>query len=153
VANGAVATLFNVTCMASPYPQLLSALPQIALKFPIPTTNTVAATDAFLSGHHFFTDKTTPEFNLNTDKHQWGLAQLKKDSQTNAPNPAQDVPWLKLVTKTAEGCSIAEVYRVDTAGGVAPATCAGQAPDIEVQYAATYYMYSKPDGGATYPSS
>jgi hypothetical protein len=139
--------------MAAPYPQLLASMPQIALRFPIPTTNTVAATEAFLSGHHFFADKTTPEFDLNTEKHQWGTVQLKKDSAQSAPNPAKDVPWLKLTAKTVDGCSIAEVYRVNTAGGVAPATCKDQPASFEVQYAASYWMWSNPNEAAGYPST
>lgn len=78
----------------------------------------------------------------------------KKDSATPAPNAAKDVPWLKLSTKSADGCSIAEVYRVDTSGGVAPATCEGQAPAFQIQYAANYWMYSNPGGvPGAYPST
>lgn len=38
--------------------------------------------------------------------------------------------------------SLQQVYRTLTAGGSAPATCEGQEPTIEVQYAAIYYFYS-----------
>lgn len=45
------------------------------------------------------------------------------------------VAWLKLVTKAAATGNLQEVYRVNTAGGKPPATCAGSAATLEVQYA------------------
>jgi Protein of unknown function (DUF3455) len=100
-------------------------------------------TDAFLSGYHYFMDKTTPFFNLNTAQHSWGTAACAKSNSTAAPNPAQGVPWLKLTVEIADGCSLSEVYRVNTVGGVAPANCAGQPAAIQVDYAAEYWMFSK----------
>jgi hypothetical protein len=141
VAAGALATLFNATCMSAPFPQIVSMLPTIALKFPVPSSQ------LFLSGHHFFSDSTTPTFSLTTPEHNWGSVWTKKNAAAAAPNPATDVPWLKLTAKTATGCTISEVYRVDTAGGVAPPTCEGQPKNVEVQYAAVYWMYSKPAQG------
>ncbi|KAF2673690.1 hypothetical protein BT63DRAFT_467260 [Microthyrium microscopicum] len=140
-ANGAIASLFNATCMAAPYPQLLSAMPGIALNFAVPDS-TVAET--FLSGHHLFLDKTTPFFNLDTDSHQWGTVSMSKTNSANAPNAAKDVAWLKLTAKDTTGTTISEVYRVNTAGGQPPATCAGMPANFEVQYSAVYWMWAKP---------
>jgi hypothetical protein len=142
VQVGALATLFNATCLAAESPALLNMLPGIALEFPVPDAADAAA-DAFLSGHHYFTDKTTPFFDLDTAQHSWGTAACAKANASAAPNPAEDVPWLKLTVKSADGCTLSEIYRVHTAGGVAPANCAGQPATVLVDYAAEYWMFSK----------
>jgi hypothetical protein len=145
VAAGAVATLFNVTCLAGPYPGLLSLMPNIALKFPTPDpANVLSPGNIFLSGHHYFTDLTTPFFDLNTAAHTWGSVGCKKANATDAPNKAKDVPWLKLTSKSRDGCTISEVYRLNTAGGQPPATCKGMGKTFEVQYAAEYWMWDNP---------
>src|ERR1700753_1303994 len=59
VQVGALASLFNATCVAGQFPQLLSMLPGIAYNFPVPDS-TVGAGNVFLSGHHYFTNATTP---------------------------------------------------------------------------------------------
>jgi hypothetical protein len=142
VQVGALASLFNATCLAAESPALLSMLPGIALEWPVPAADDAAA-DAFLSGHHYFLDKTTPFFDLDTSAHSWGTAACAKTNSSAGPNPAANVPWLMLTVKSADGCTLSEIYRVNTAGGVAPANCAGQPAMIEVNYAAEYWMYSK----------
>jgi hypothetical protein len=142
VQVGALASLFNATCLAAESPGLLAMLPGIALAWPVPSS-TDPAGDAFLSGHHYFTDKTTPFFNLDTAQHTWGTAACSKTNSTAAPNPAKDVPWLMLSVKSADGCTLSQIYRVNTAGGVAPANCAGQPSTVLVDYAAEYWMFSK----------
>jgi hypothetical protein len=147
-AIGAVATLFNVTCMAGPYTSLLDVLPSIALKFPVPDANAVLSpANLFLSGHHYFTNATTPFFNLNTAGHNWGLMGCSKLNATNAPKTDTDVPNLKLATKTRDGCAISEVYRLNTAGGQPPKTCSGMPKSFEVQYAAEYWFWNNPKLG------
>ena len=59
--------------------------------------------------------------------------------------------WLKLAVPTTgaaaaaaatDSSKIREVYRVDTAGGVAPSTCEGVTGGlVTVEYAAVYYFY------------
>lgn len=59
------------------------------------------------------------------------------------------MPWLKLQTQNPNGDvrpednkgGVREVYRVNTAGGAAPATCVGQKAAFEVQYAAEYWFF------------
>lgn len=149
VAAGAVATLFNVTCLAGPYPQLLALLPDIALKFSTPDpASAMSPANLFLSGHHFFPDPTTPFFNLNTNAHQWGTVGCKKANATDAPQKSTDVPWLKLSSKARDGCTISEVYRLNTKGGQAPATCKGKESAFTVEYAAEYWFWSNPDAPA-----
>ncbi|GAM86398.1 hypothetical protein ANO11243_044120 [Dothideomycetidae sp. 11243] len=157
-AFGALASLFNVTCVDVDSPGLVAQLPGIALNLPIPFTPAVdhAAENFFdYSGAHFFLDNTTPYFNLNTATHQYGSGAFKKLAASNAPagsivgphnkgNGA--VPWLKLTADTAyadyTSQTLKEVYRLNTAGGSPPPTCAGQQPKIFVPYSAEYWFYS-----------
>ncbi|KAF9638862.1 hypothetical protein BFW01_g9759 [Lasiodiplodia theobromae] len=154
-AKGAVATLFNATCQAARTPDLLYDTPSIALAYDIPSAQTaLAAYDILLSGHHFFTDDTTPFFDLDTDQHSYGTVACKKDSAANAPalnssssvksNYAAgtqgtdngDVPWLKLdAVQDSTGYTWKEVYRLNTAGGQPPKTCEGIDGDFTVETA------------------
>lgn len=145
VQVGALASLFNATCLVAPYPQLLSTIPGIALEFPIPdSSDTNSPANILLSGHHYFTDSTTAFFNLNTTLHDWGSVACKKSNSSSSPDPTMDVPWLKLTSKSAAGCTISEVYRLNTAGGIPPATCDGQPAHIQVQYSAEYWFWARP---------
>lgn len=58
-----------------------------------------------------------------------------RDNQGNGA-----VDWLKLTKKKAAP-GLEEVYRMITAGGNPPKTCAEQEKDFEVEYAAEYYFY------------
>ena len=145
VQVGAMASLFNATCLAAPYPQLLTVIPGIAVKYPVPTSSdTSSVANVFLSGYHFFVDATTPFFDLDTSMHQWGTAACKKNNSSPAPDASADVPWLKLVAKSSNGCTIQEVYRLNTVGGQPPATCDGQNATINVPYAAEYWFWATP---------
>lgn len=53
------------------------------------------------------------------------------------------MPWLKLTARSGATGNLEEVYRVNTAGGNPPATCAGMPATFEVQYAAEYWFYQK----------
>ncbi|KAI1111755.1 hypothetical protein F5Y14DRAFT_464336 [Nemania sp. NC0429] len=159
VANGAVATLFNASCVASTYPDVLHILPRLALLFDLPAASKGASafsskmgpTDLLVSGKHFFTNATTPFFNLDTDRYRIGEAPCSKLNASNAPSDAPKgrkgeaaVPWLRLAANPGATGGIQEVYRVETAGGSAPATCAGQPAAFEVQYAAEYWFFASP---------
>ncbi|KAI1812237.1 hypothetical protein GGS20DRAFT_558990 [Poronia punctata] len=164
VAAGAVATLFNASCVASTYPDLLHVIPRLALYFDLDLGASVDALNAQLnrvtrlgptnldvSGKHFFTNATTPFFNLDTSRHRIGEAPCSKTNATDAPEDApkgrngeKAVPWLRLATNeqgTTGG--IHEVYRVQTVGGSAPETCEGQPEAFTVQYAAEYWFYAE----------
>jgi len=156
VAVGAVATLFNSTCMAATNNPLFTTFPATALALALPAPDSRANNNnpmfAYMSGHHYFTDNSTPYFNLDTAEFTYGQGAFKKLNGTAAPADADKgqigqaygaVPWLKLASKTADGCTFQEVYRVNTAGGNPPATCAGQAANIEIQYSAEYWFYAK----------
>ena len=145
VPVGALATLFNATCLIAPYPQLLNTVPDIALQFPVPNSSDAnSPANLLLSGHHYFTDSTTALFNLNTTLHDWGSVVCKRSNISSSPDPSTDVAWLKLTSKSSFGCTISEVYRLNTAGGQPPTTCAGQQAKIQVQYAAEYWFWARP---------
>lgn len=153
VAVGAVATLFNASCTAADQPALMAKLPGIALNLPVPTmTETSSPVTQSVLGHHFFTDSTTAFFDLDTLLHSYGRGAFKKVNATAAPTGATDgqfgtghgsVAWLKLDMKTpGTDQGFQEVYRLNTAGGNPPASCAGSPAAFEVQYAAEYWFYS-----------
>jgi hypothetical protein len=115
----------------------------IALDYDIPTGP--LANDR-LSGHHEFTEKGIPFFNLVTDRVNFGQVHVNVTSKMPAPKSASkgpnnlgSVPWLKLVHLDGD---YQEVYRINTAGGVAPKTCEGVQGDFSVQYAAEYWFYA-----------
>jgi hypothetical protein len=103
----------------------------------------MAPSNLVVSGIHYFVTATTPFFNLDTTTAKLGQAQCSKNATVSAPADAPKgqggeaaVPWLKLVTKTGATGDLQEIYRLETAGGSAPATCAGMAAAFEVQYSA-----------------
>jgi hypothetical protein len=157
VAIGAVASLYNASCIAANYPDILSALPSLALQYPLPPSpsSTLTPANIDLSGHHYFITDTTPVFNLNasTDPaQQLGLVVSSKAAMSNAPANAIKgqngvgngaVAWLYLNTTSATQGDVRAVYRVNTAGGNPPKTCEGSDAVFSVQYAAEYWFYSK----------
>lgn len=142
VANGAIATLFNATCSVVRAPSVLNDITVHALDLPIPTSETALR---LTSGHHEFTVANAPFFNLNTDAHKYGTIIAKKNATSDPPSTASkgvnglgSVSWLKL---TAVEGDFKEVYRLNTAGGVAPKTCQGQNADFTIEYAAEYWFF------------
>jgi hypothetical protein len=146
VSIGAIATLFNASCVASTYPDLLTVLPNVALQFNLTSNDQPTLSPSYLaiSGHHFFSNATTPAFDLNTPASSLGFAPCMKNNTVPAPSGAPagqggqghgSVAWLKLVTRDGATGNLEEVYRVNTAGGNPPATCAGMPAIFEVQYA------------------
>jgi hypothetical protein len=116
----------------------------LALHYAIPKGNEAAQR---LSGHHEFTEKKVPLFKLQTDDVNYGYVQALPDViKSAAPKDASlgsnglgSVPWLKL--NAVEG-DYKEVYRVHTAGGVAPKTCEGIEGSFTVEYSAQYWFYA-----------
>ncbi|KAI9889894.1 MAG: hypothetical protein M1814_004729 [Vezdaea aestivalis] len=141
LATGAIATLYNASCTAANYPDLLAVMPKLSLQFTNPTGDKpLQPANLFYAGEHYFRDATTPAFEL----HQFGCAFVGKNASTPAPSDAQAgpggkgygaVPWLKLSAK-AGGSGAKEIYRVNTAGGSPPPTCQGMSSSFTVEYAA-----------------
>jgi len=151
---GALATLFNASCVAAGYSDVLATLPKVALVFNLTDVNqkTLAASNLVISGHHYFTNPTTPFFNLDTAAMTLGEGNFSKNNTSPAPAGSVvgqnnvgygAVPWLKLITKAGSTGNLQEVYRLNTAGGAAPATCAGiTGTTFEIQYSAEYWFWA-----------
>jgi len=151
VAIGAMATLFNASCVAATFPQVLTTLPNFALQYDLNANEALPnVANLLVSGHHFFTTVTTPFFNLDTASMDLGEAQCSKNNTVNAPADAPKgqggvgngaVAWLKLLTKVGSTGNLEEIYRLNTAGGNPPATCVGMPAAFEVQYSAEYWFW------------
>ena len=150
VAVGAVANLYNATCIAGSFSDMITMLPNIAYRIPLPNSDSdrLPPANLDLMGHHFF-DGSTPVFNLDTTAtHQYGIARTKKEAQVDAPSNAFQgnngaVAWLYLSATSGTVGDYSGVYRVDTAAGSPPKTCKDMPSEFTVQYAANYYFYGK----------
>ncbi|GIJ83607.1 hypothetical protein Asppvi_002432 [Aspergillus pseudoviridinutans] len=150
VAIGALASLYNATCVAASYPDMLNMLPNIAYNLQLPTNSwaTLPYANLNLLGHHFF-EASIPVFNLDTtSQRQYGIAFTKKKAELAAPSSAVQgangaVAWLYLTATNGTVGDYESVYRVDTAGGSPPKTCENQESVVTVQYAANYYFFGK----------
>jgi hypothetical protein len=138
-ASGAVATLFDVTCMASMYPDITSRIPGMAVHFNLDGKNRLGPKVLPVSGHHYFTAQGVPYFDLG----DVGQAPCAKNSSASAPETASVGPggepavsWLRLLAVDGATEGIQEIFRVSTAGGSPPATCKGMPSHFEVEYAA-----------------
>jgi hypothetical protein len=98
-------------------------------------------------GTHLFASvngANTPTFAFDQLVQPYPMAQVGKLNETAAPTSACPgltnegaVKWLLLGdTKGLSHGGIDTVYRLETAGGAAPATCKGQPASFEVKYAA-----------------
>lgn len=148
-AAGAYAHLFDASCIASLYPDLLTRLPAMALRFNLSDPAQLGASPLAATGMHFFTDSTTPYFNLGDNEERGGEAWTSKEADAPAPSSAavgqkgeSAVAWLKLSTKGDTGGNMKEVFRVSTAGGSPPATCEGMEETFEVEYATVYWFWA-----------
>ncbi|KAF1939906.1 hypothetical protein EJ02DRAFT_242935 [Clathrospora elynae] len=147
-AIGAVASLFNATCDAARLNvQTLSEVTKLALNYAIPTS---PEAEKRLSGRHEFTELGIPLFKLKTDTVNYGQVQAKPDAiKSSAPKDASlgkngmgSVLWLRLTATTDANWDYKEVYRVHTAGGMAPKTCDGITGAFSVEYSAQYWFYA-----------
>ena len=156
-AVGALATLYNTTCMSCIAPSALQQLPPSALLLPTPKQNALLfPAQALASGHHYFTNSTTPTFNLHNGNTNYGIQFAKVNTKVPVPDAQQQpgpdgskaVPWLKLTSSNApqglpsDESGVKEIFRVNTAGGSAPTTCDGQPSSFQVQYAAEYWFWA-----------
>ncbi|PYI34300.1 hypothetical protein BP00DRAFT_484840 [Aspergillus indologenus CBS 114.80] len=168
-ATGAVATLYDVSCIAATPKnhghQFLHALPGFIRPIPqeILAFYAVLLSQSAIIGEHYFsapqssstsitaaaaaTAAAMPVFDLRPatfgkqgGRYESNWVKAKKVESVNAPGGGDgDVPWLKMVG--VEGSGIKEIYRVHTAGGMSPATCAAHEGEFGVEYAAEYWFY------------
>lgn len=160
---GAVANLYDASTILSMGPESAQTLMEqslTALTLSIGTTFGITP-DKFpgpLSmkqvGHHYFAAGSVPTFEVHGEKPSAQI-QCKKNGDVPAPsnsfagmNGEGAVDWLQLID-TLNGFSAGtaleggDVYRVETAGGMAPKTCESHSAGIEVPYAALYFLYGK----------
>lgn len=152
-AAGAVATLFNISCLASVSPELVTSVANMAIHFGVDEAShrALGPTPWPVSGVHYFSAPGVAYFNLNegTTAGKFGEAPCQKNASATAPVTAavgpegeKAVPWLKLNTIDGATDDIKEIYRVDTVGGSAPATCEGLDETFEVEYVAVYWFWA-----------
>jgi len=145
--NGAKATLYNVTSYLSQHQEAVPLLPTARLAL-YKVTGQCATESNILPalpvlGEHYFTAQGIPTFDLNQAQPSPLFLNAAKDGDIKAPNAA-NIDWLYLEyngTGTATG--LTSVYRVETAGGVAPSSCssAQSGKQTSIPYAAEYWFY------------
>ncbi|EME82542.1 uncharacterized protein MYCFIDRAFT_211078 [Pseudocercospora fijiensis CIRAD86] len=101
------------------------------------------------AGHHFF-DQVNGTQTPNFDISNFGdFLSGKKLGSADAPENAYEgsnglgaVDWLYLGDNgSGRTHGVGSVYRVETAGGVAPEVCGGEGFQLQVPYAAEYWFY------------
>ena len=162
VPIGAVATLFNATCIASSDQATLDYLTGLAYTTPLNSPSiSHGPASAYTSGHHYFTnDAKTATFNLHNAKEDYGITFSNKISTAPAAEyytaSAPAVAWLQLkvlgmplagslfIENQDQVGNVQNIYRVKTIGGSPPPTCDGQPSVVTVDYAAQYWFYHLP---------
>ncbi|KAI9765092.1 MAG: hypothetical protein M1840_007799 [Geoglossum simile] len=154
--NGALAILYDVSCIASKRPSLLHEISSAFLQLEDSTEYLAAAIlqttsgEKVVAGHHFFSNPTTPVFDFRINKGDTDVFFGKRVANVTAPESAVKgrdnvgngaVDWLKL--DAVSGTSgFKEGYRTVTAGGAPPATCKDKPATFSVPYATEYWFYS-----------
>ncbi|KAF3912475.1 hypothetical protein ABW20_dc0104648 [Dactylellina cionopaga] len=151
-ANGAVATLYDISCPVIDnvdFANLLTALfvqmnpnaQSNAIKMAANVFNT-----QFTVGFHYFKgDFATPAFEFSDQKKFFGavagkVSPIVGSDMGKKPDAYGAVPSLRLSARPGMGSSYSTIYRLHTAGGAAPTTCnwSGQK---QIPYAAQYWVY------------
>lgn len=123
VATGAVATLFDASCLAGSYPELLHQLPSALKNVSVDTlsflsvlTGQIASSKSgdLIEGKHYFNREGVPFFDLRFGgSKDWMMAESV--GKASAPSKAlasrsnvadHDVDWLKLVSKHGSGIKV-----------------------------------------------
>ncbi|KAH3938656.1 hypothetical protein HBH98_242930 [Parastagonospora nodorum] len=165
-AAGAVATLYDIGSKLSKDSTAklkISTISGLILSLSTHTKAVNAALELLgystVIGHHFFQsrdDISAPIFALDLlSEGPYPIADVLKIDAVDAPELAYPgplgegaVPWLYLrdIHNSSRG-GINTVYRVETAGGKAPETCANQDAAFTRPYAAQYWIF----GSSTEP--
>ena len=145
VSIGATAALFNVAQLlpamsVSQGQATLNALPNALIS---ETVAQIQQSGFPVIGEHHFTAAGVPTWDLFGDGLLYGssVGDIPAPSGANAgPQGYGAVDW-KALTSAAGSVGLNEVYRVETAGGKAPASCGGLGATFQSQYAAMYWFY------------
>jgi len=168
VSVGATAALFDIKNYLTFLPPLVPTLPGLLLSLSalkndiLPPPHNAGTDQADYStsllgfnriGTHFFAADHVPTFSLSGVNPPASLAAAKAGDvpapagSCAGPDGSGAVDWL-LLRDNGQGRSsggLLAVYRVETAGGLPPPTCAGVAAGavIRVPYAAEYWLYGQ----------
>jgi hypothetical protein len=148
VSTGAVATLYDVSCLVST-PESQYQLDNFIVPTALSLSSEAIANylhtkvPTAASGRHYFRADGTPYFETESGDFIYAA----KDAAVPAPPNALGnkngpaIAWLKLSQKAGESYgNIQQVYRVVTAGGAAPQTCK-KAGGLSIEYVTEYWMY------------
>lgn len=94
-------------------------------------------------GHLSFSGPHTPIFDLSPKAYFIGILTASIPAPVGAAKGADGgaaVPWYQLMAQPGS-YGVSELYRIETAGGSAPATCEGQPALVQRQYSAETWMY------------
>ncbi|EGX44636.1 hypothetical protein TWF173_005154 [Orbilia oligospora] len=150
--HGAVATLYDLSCAFMVSPEWADVLTRGAVQMD-PTAQLAGIqmlknmfNAQFIAGVHYFKgDFATPAFEF-VDKTKFiggvggKIPALLGSDVGKRPLNFGAVPSLKLVAKQGMGSTFSSIYRLHTAGGVAPKTC-DWAGEKQIPYAAQYWVY------------
>lgn len=151
VAIGALATLYDATALIAALPASSNAVTQTTCQADT-HSNALSMLPRF--GEHYFNASGVPSFDLfgaHDAQYPTGGLFLSARKTGVSPAPATAckgtdgaaaVPWLTLVDDgSSRTRGLKEVYRVETAGGSAPATCEGMEALVTRDYSAEYWFY------------
>jgi uncharacterized protein DUF3455 len=120
---GAVATLFDASCLAAIRLDILSAMPVVLLQIPDDAVVAAATTldelnparniSSFLLAVHYFADNTTPTFDFRPyGRPDWIQARRLQGVPAPANSSPGSVPWLKLGYKAGSGIQVSSNSRI-----------------------------------------
>jgi len=152
---GAVAELFDVSCLyGEPEFSSLQDIAYTMWKFAPPTAPISQIIEymqpfhaSFVLGQHFFVTSPSgtglsPRWDFSSAAlagHPDAFVIAAKVGDIPAPTGPPDVDWLSL--NKVEGDLATQVFRVNTVGGLPPASCTPGSPLIAVKYASMYWLY------------
>ena len=156
VALGAIAVLYDADCALSNI-DMLNSLPPLAVQtegstelLAIRVASQMAQAQLTIGVHYFdATGSPTFDFRQRGGKNIFfGAVSAKApapagSSMGRSPTAFGAVPWLKLGSKVNGGSvGYKNVFRLVTAGGSPPSSCAGQSTLFSIPYAAEYWLYN-----------
>ncbi|KAJ4481993.1 hypothetical protein J3R30DRAFT_2110765 [Lentinula aciculospora] len=156
-STGAFAELFDVSCLVG-QASFTSLQSTAFAAWNSSSSTSVSSTSSILSSanvisspitlgqHYFITNPVTgsglsPKWDFTSNALAGDADAFvvgTKVDDVAAPTGSVDVDWLYLTNLT--GTLANEVYRIDTQGGQAPASCTSGSADITVKYTAMYWL-------------
>lgn len=151
--NGAVATLYDLSCAFAVSPEWADVLTRGAVQMD-PTAQLAGIqmlknmfNAQFIAGVHFFKgDFATPAFEF-TDRGKFiggvggKIPALSGSDAGKRPDNFGAVPSLRLVPKQGMGSTYSTIYRLHTAGGSPPPGACSWQGQRQIPYAAQYWVY------------